>query len=204
MNQLYNTPGDFDKSDPKNLRTHRIFADKHSQIVEYRNVQFLSTMLMRLHLCQLFEELAEEFLGKRKPTQSLLETSLIKILHTFCKHLQLLMEHNLSQDVKFVANLSYLWHGILHHINECDLLMQPPKHVQSLKTVMKQIFQFPKKSDHSFGYYLNEYAGEKWLPFPFMDLLNQLHEEALLKKERSTLGDWCRSLILVLHPLENQ
>lgn len=203
MGNIYNTPHEFDKSDPENIKIQEILKDKETRIIKFKKMRFLSDMICRMHIFDLMENLTEEFLGKRKEKKQEAEVNLIAILKNFCDKFEVLMDHNESRNYKFVQSLSDLWHNTIEYINECDLLMQPPKHVEPLKTVMKQIFQFPKKSDHSFGYYLNEYAGEKWLPFPFMDLLNTLHEDAVLNGTKSILYDWHRSLKLILDTLSD-
>ena len=198
MSNIFNTPHEFDKSDPENIRVQKIFEDKETRVFVYKSRKFISSMIARMYLFELFEELSEEFLSKRKEQRKEAENTLISILNQFCEKFEVMMHHNESQNFQFVHTLSLLWHDTLDYINEADLLMHPPKHIQPLKTIMKQIFQYPKKSTHSFGYYLNEYAGEKWLPFPFMDILNTLHEDAVLNGTKSILFDWHKSLKLVL------
>lgn len=204
MSNIFNTPHEFDKSDPENIRVQKIFEDKESQVIVYKNRRFISAMIARMFIFDLFEELAEEYLSKRKEEKKQFEKTLIDILRQFCEKFEVMMHHNESQNFQFVQSLSNLWHETLDYINEADLLMQPPKHIEPLKTVMKQIFQFPKKSTHSFGYYLNEYAGEKWLPFPFMDILNSLHEDAVLNGTKSILYDWYKSLKLILNTIDSR
>ena len=204
MSNIFNNPSDFDPSDPENIKVKRIQEDKYTRIIEFKNLKLLSDMIMAYHILQLLEEVTEEYLGKRKEKRKKTETTLTKTLTQFCSKFEVLANHNESRNIHFAQSLSELWHEILHYINDADLLMQPPKHIVPLKSLMKQIFQFPKKTDHSFGYYLNEYAGEKWLPFPFMDLMNSLHEDAILHGHKSILSDWQRSLKLILEPLKDK
>ena len=204
MGNIYNTPPDFDTSDPENLKTSEVFADKHTRIVEHRNVRILSNMLARFYVQELLEELTVEFLGKRKGRKQISEIHLIKILKKLRKSIELLMSQNESQNYHFIQSLSELWNLLLQFLHQSSLLPNPPQHASQLKTLMKQIFQYPKNSEHTFGYYLNGYAGEKWLPFPFMDLLNKLHEEALLNGPKSTLGSWKRALNLIIDPLTDK
>ncbi len=201
MGNIYNSPEDFDKSDPENIKIQTLFPDKETRIITYKNIRFLSDMLAYFFILELLEELTEDFLGKRKENKQVCEKTLINLLKSFCSKFEVLMDHNESQNYKFVQSLSELWHQTIEYINDSDLLMQPPKHIETLKTVMKQIFQYPKKSEHTFGFYLNEYAGEKWLPFPFMDLLSKLHEDAVLNGPKSILYDWHRTLKLILEPM---
>ncbi len=201
MSNIYNNPQDFDKSDPENIKIKQILKDKESRTIQFKNVRFLSDILARLHLQELLEDVMVGYLGKKKEGTALSERTLGAIVKDFSSKFEVLMEHNESQNYQFVQSMSDLWHQIIQYINDADLLMQPPKHVDPLKSVMKQIFQFPHKADHSFGYYLSEYAGTKWLPFPFMDLMNKLHEDAIMHGSKSILADWSRSLNLILESL---
>ena len=198
MSNIYNNSPEFDKSDPENIRIKEILADKETRTIHFKQVRFLSDMLARLHIQELLQELVSGYLEKKGKRLALSEINVEALIKEFSSKFEILAEHNESQNYKFVQSMSDLWHQIIHHINQMDLLMQPPQYLEPLKSVMKQIFQYPQNADHSFGYYLNEYAGAKWLPFPFMDLMNKLHEDAIVHGHRSTLSDWRRSLLLIL------
>jgi hypothetical protein len=43
--------------------------------------------------------------------------------------------------------------------------------------MIEAINHYPEKGDHSLGYYLSSSTGENWIPFPFMEILRNLHEK---------------------------
>jgi hypothetical protein len=97
-----------------------------------------------------------------------------KNLHllSFRKGLERLQKEDLSQDGSFLGHLAEDWH----------FLLQDPK----LQSLIQKIESYPPDSEHSFGYYLSAYAGESWLPLPFMEMVQKMHRES----ETSPLSEW--------------
>ena len=59
---------------------------------------------------------------------------------------------------------------------------------------MHEINTYPKNSEFSLGFYLSEFAGYKWIPFPYINMLKDLHIEVQKKKENSHLSKWISTL----------
>jgi hypothetical protein len=100
-----------------------------------------------------------------------------------------------SQDAQFLKRLSHLWQAALEH--NIELQAKNPK-AQQFKAFIKDIENFPENEGHTFGYYLNEYAGQKWLPFPYMELIQRLHHEFEMDPESSLLSRWTRMIDEIL------
>ena len=55
--------------------------------------------------------------------------------------------------------------------------------------LIEEMRLYPLGADHTLGYYLSEYVGQEWLPFPFIDILSTLHKE-YQENASSILGGW--------------
>jgi hypothetical protein len=97
-----------------------------------------------------------------------------------------LKDKDRSQDVDFSNTLSSCWN---------KTLILSRKHLSApLRAFIKEIQHYPKDQDHTLGYYLTEYAGQNWLPFPYIELLKKIHEEHLTSPATSALSRWTREL----------
>jgi hypothetical protein len=107
---------------------------------------------------------------------------------------------NRSQDIEFLNNLARIWHQIL----ELSVLFKRTDAFSiAFRSFVKKVQKYPENQEHTFGYYLNEYTGEKWLPFPYMELVQTIHEQYLDNPETSDLGLWIREidqLMAAIHP----
>ncbi|MFZ4772399.1 MAG: hypothetical protein ACOYK9_00200 [Chlamydiia bacterium] len=97
---------------------------------------------------------------------------------------------DLSADWRYCEKLSKSWMEVKESLSEGSFP------TISLQELVQSIEHYPEKGDHSLGYYLSLHAGEEWIPFPFMEILRNLHEnkpeiEKLLKKGEIAL----RSLV---------
>jgi hypothetical protein len=92
-----------------------------------------------------------------------------------------------SEDIAFLNDLSQSWQNVL----EESLLLQRESELSSqYKTLIKKIQHFPEHQTHTFGYYLSEYAGQKWIPFPYMELIKKIHSEYEKNPAGSALTEW--------------
>jgi hypothetical protein len=101
-----------------------------------------------------------------------------------------------SQDAQFLKCLSNLWQTALEY--SIELQTKNPK-AQQLKAFIKDIENYPENEGHTFGYYLDEYAGQKWLPFPYMELIQRLHHQYEMDPESSLLSRWTRMIEEILN-----
>jgi hypothetical protein len=98
-----------------------------------------------------------------------------------------LKKEDRSEDIQFLNHLSKVWQSVL----EDTLNVQRDSTLSSeYKTLIKKIQHFPEHQPHTFGYYLSEYAGQKWIPFPYMELIQKIHTEHEKSPEASALAEW--------------
>lgn len=90
-----------------------------------------------------------------------------------------------SEDIAFLHHLSQTW---LHLVEEGI------QQAKELKELIQKIERYPENQAHTFGYYLSEFAGQKWIPFPYMELIQQIHAEHQKYPEISALTEWTRLL----------
>ncbi len=112
-------------------------------------------------------------------------------IKSFRKLLATLAGEDCSHSPVFNQQLSQLWHNLL---DDCNSL--PSKEGSSLtisskvKFFVAQIQNFPIGAEHTLGYYFLHDVGKKWIPFPCMKLLQELHEEFIEAPSHSTLHNW--------------
>ena len=109
---------------------------------------------------------------------------------------EIMKREDRSQDALFLKRLSNLWQTALEHSIE---LQTKNLKAQQLKAFIKDIENYPENEGHTFGYYLDEYAGQKWLPFPYMELIQSLHHQYEIDPESSLLSRWTRMIEEILN-----
>ncbi len=96
-----------------------------------------------------------------------------------------------SHNPDFTQQLTELWHNLLDDCNSLSFSPEAPLEiVRQVKFFIAQVQNFPPGADHTLGYYFTEYAGKEWIPFPFMELLQGLHEEYNASPVISVLQNW--------------
>lgn len=103
--------------------------------------------------------------------------------------LDLLKIEDRSQDVHFLSDLSQSWNQAVGESLEYN-----EETAVIFKIFVKKIMHYPENQSHTFGYYLTEYAGQKWIPFPYMDLVQKIHAEHEKNPTESSLTEWTRLL----------
>ncbi len=139
------------------------------------------------------------FLGtsKSRAAASLIDSveGIIQYLDGLKKILKKLADEDVSHNPEYVQTLSDAWHDLLDASDALDWWERKKGEEHTpIKKIIESIRSFPPKEEHSLGFYLMEFAGKEWLPFPFMDLLHTLHTEYQSQKEKSQLGFWITSL----------
>lgn len=122
------------------------------------------------------------FKGKKIP----LSESYLKTVLAFREQLIALANEDLSHHPDFTQQLSELWHNLLDDCNSAGSNEATDK----IKFFISQVKNFPTGADHTLGFYFDEYAGKDWIPFPFMELLQGLHEEYNASPAISVLLNW--------------
>lgn len=123
----------------------------------------------------------------------------IKLFDKLRHLITLLQIQDHSQNIEYAKNLSSTWHSIIDYYIPTTLDRLPSKEAkQSINQFIGEVRKYPKDSDHSLGYYLTNYAGEHWLPFPFMKILRKLHEDHVTAPTHSFLSKWTKDLTKII------
>jgi len=117
-------------------------------------------------------------------------------LKTFFETMQ---SENRSQDLDFLNGLSKSWNKA---IEESLNLHEAAGH--QFKALVKKILHYPENQSHTLGYYLTEYAGQKWVPFPYMELIAKIHSEHEKNPSSSPLTEWVLQLNEVISLLNEK
>jgi hypothetical protein len=123
---------------------------------------------------------------------------LIENINAFKQQLVILSLEDQSHNPDYTQHLSDLWHSILEDCNSLSLSPDTSEILTKVKFFISQVQNFPLGADHTLGYYFTEYAGKDWIPFPFMELLQQLHEEYNASPVISVLNNWLSLLNEIL------
>lgn len=120
----------------------------------------------------------------KAPAPKAIDTS--QPLHLLKEAFERLKKEDASHEVIFSNTLSTCWNQ--------TLILSRKINSKLLRAFIKEIQSYPKDQDHTLGYYLTEYAGQNWLPFPYIELLQKMHEEHIHKPLTSILTRWTREL----------
>ncbi len=119
--------------------------------------------------------------------------SLIRNLKQFKNYLYELTLQDLSHDTAFLLQLSESWHKFMEYFSFLDIETNSEES-RAIKEFVSEIHDYPFDQKFSLGYYLSENAGENWIPFPFMNLLQNLYQEHQKDPNQSLLSHWLASL----------
>ena len=123
-------------------------------------------------------QLLDTPLLKKKPSSPRVNLRLFKTA------IETLQNKDKSQDGPFLNHLSELWHQ----------LKDDEKKFPALQSLIESIQTYPPGQDHTLGYYLTEYVGQKWLPFPLMEMVLNLHVQHKKSPLNSTLAGWIQQI----------
>lgn len=85
-----------------------------------------------------------------------------------------------SKRPDFAQRLSGCWHSLITHTEKAKMGdFSTSINLSGVEKLIASIQNYPDGHEHKLGYYLTEYAGEDWLPFPFMEILKKLHRDHL-------------------------
>ncbi|MBP9841481.1 MAG: hypothetical protein KBC64_03540 [Simkaniaceae bacterium] len=117
---------------------------------------------------------------------------LLKRLHNQLKELT---EINQSQNISYSLALTLIWNELLQQYS----LAKSGKQTSTLPlddvfSLIQQIQNYPQEAKYSLGYYLSEYAGKSWFPFPYIELLAKLHQDHIETPIHSHLQKWLNLL----------
>jgi len=167
------------------------------------NDQDSATSKIFATLASYFKKIASLFAPRERETPvHLHQHQLTQHLTAFRAQLQTLSEHNESHEPGFTERLTELWHKLS---DDCNSIWATQEFSSSMKSALKfllsQISGYPLGADHTLGFYFDASAGKDWTPFPFMQLLQELHEEYQSEPQQSHLAAWISLIdaILRLH-----
>lgn len=143
-------------------------------------------------LISYFKKILTTFGSKGKyPTHLFDQKSLIESVIAFRELLLILAKEDLSHHPDFTQQLGQLWHNLIDDCNSLPLPQDSPSEIAAkVNFFITQVQNFPPGADHTLGYYFTEYAGKDWIPFPFMELLQGLHQEFNASPPISVLQNW--------------
>ena len=122
-----------------------------------------------------------------QPEKAHAEKGVVESLKSLKAAFEILKREDRSEDIQFLKHLSYVWTRVLEDAlgfqRDSELALQ-------YKILIKKIDRFPENQVHTFGYYLSEYAGQKWIPFPYMEMIQKIHSEHEKSPAVSALTEW--------------
>ncbi len=150
-----------------------------------------------LSLKKMIEEFTER---SEQSTLSINRQKALEDIAAFKTILEELGSEDKSHEPEFTQRLSSLWQNVCEN---CSGIEDNATHADALALrildFVREISSFPPGEDHTVGYYLTEHAGQEWIPFPFMNLLADLHEEFHVSPETSTLRAWIQKLTAIMN-----
>jgi hypothetical protein len=155
-------------------------------------------------LASFFKKIISFFILRDKEESLLSDLPLlIEHLTAFRAQLQILAQRDESYNPEFTKQLTELWHNL---VDDCNSISSAggssTKVLIDIKNFINRIEDYPKDADHTLGYYFDAYAGTEWTPFPFMDMLKELHEQHQKKPSHSQLAEWLALLQDILDSLQ--
>lgn len=147
-------------------------------------------------LLQMFRKTVDSFLEASESAEPSAKNATENLL-LLKKAFETLKKEDRSEDAPFLNELSKIW----HHVLEDALHFQGTTALaEHFKTLVRKIQNFPQNQTHTLGYYLAEYAGQKWIPFPYMELIANIHSEHEKSPPYSALNQWTQLIdeIIVL------
>lgn len=182
--------GDHSPDPYEKYRVDRIEADKQTKgdhPPPFEDPKSSSFALVA-YLLALFHKFLKVFQyadskGIATTTEQTVRANLLLLKEAF----ELLKREDKSQDAPFLNHLAALWHTALEDIL---LFRKEAPIAQPFKILIQDIDTYPKGEEFTFGYYLIEYAGQKWLPFPYMELVHNIYAQHQRQPESSSLTRW--------------
>lgn len=92
-----------------------------------------------------------------------------------------LTKEDLSEDLDFLNDLAFSW---------LDFVESAEKKGEDIQLFLNEVYAYPAGAAFTLGYYLTEHAGYKWIPYPFMEIIRNLHEEYQNNPTNSKLQKW--------------
>lgn len=145
-------------------------------------------LLIGAYLLLLFHRILDLFSEKKeKRISSDIQKEVRENLLLLKAAFEILKTEDRSQDIEFLNRLSLLWNEL---IEESLQFKRSGPFSTAFRSFLQQLQEYPKNQEHTLGYYLTQYAGEQWLPFPYMELIGKIHREHEADPINSHLASW--------------
>jgi hypothetical protein len=95
--------------------------------------------------------------------------------NTLKESFERLGKENLSEDSNFLITLSNSWKNFIDSYEREYL--QKQQHNPNVEQIISEVNNYLGGQEFSLGYYLLKYRHGGWHPFPFINILNHLHNE---------------------------
>lgn len=148
--------------------------------------------------------LFNSFSPSKKMTGRLIDQqSIIENLRLFKELLEELAKKDLSKSNEYASDLSLIWHHLLDDYENLEIIERKNLiKIVPFRELIYTIKNYPENSEHHFGYYLLMQAGNDWLPFPFIEILSELHLNHKKHGDKSTLVSWIKMIDKAIDELE--
>ena len=99
-----------------------------------------------------------------------------------------LTKENVSQDIDYLEHLANVW---MQFLDDFAAFPKDNKIIYGkIKSFVDDVMAYPEKTEFSLGYYLSEFAGFEWIPFPYMEILQNLFLQYQKSPRDSVLLQW--------------
>ncbi len=136
-------------------------------------------------LLEVFRDVVDFFVESKEAAKSV-EKGARENLLLFKEALETLKKEDRSQDAQFLNGLSQIW----LHLLEDAIHFKKDETSLKFRDLIRVIQHYPENQPHTLGYYLSEYAGQKWIPFPYMELIQKIHKDHEKNPTVSPLASW--------------
>lgn len=143
------------------------------------------------HVSEFFKSIQEN------PSKLLAVDSTLSVHSSLKGFLELLLKlqrENYASKIDAALMLSKHWHAINDYFALLPKAARKGLFYQEGSLWLQSLNLFPTDEDKSFGFYLKNLSGDKWLPFPYMKIITRLHDEYHKEGKDSHLEIWSKTL----------
>lgn len=155
----------------------------------------IKKMFLYLALLKILSNLLKIFRSPQKPKE-LDQTPIHQEIQSLKSSLDALKEDDLCQNTQFMNFFAFIWMKLLKDYP--NYFFKNAEITSLINKLIQETNSYPKNSDFTLGYYISEFAGYKWIPFPYMEILRNLHLEHKKDPENSHLTLWTDLLDKIL------
>ncbi len=189
------------------IGVHRLEKDKKDAPFEDLEIAPKQATLMTVSLAGFLKKILHFLIPSASTTKSeianLDKHHIEQQLLEFKKMLMSIARDDQSHNPDFIQQLSSVWQELLQVCNDEYMTKKFPNEALKLRLLAKQLSLFPPSEDHSFGSYLSKHVGANWLPFPLINIIQELHFGYQKDPRLSEISVWLSFLNEIIHSFEN-